>query len=191
MEEVWKDIAGYEGLYQVSNLGNVKSLNWKRCGYAKNLTPKLLNSKRFCVQLSKNGKTKYYLIHQLVAIAFIPNPNKYNEINHIDENPLNNAVSNLEWCDHLHNVHCFFENHPNHCKTRQETPKYGKRLNKPVLQLTLSGDAICVWENSREIAVKTGMSDWSISQCCRGKQKTAYGYRWQYANQYNNSSETV
>lgn len=55
MEEVWKDIAGYEGLYQVSNLGNVKSLNWKRCGYAKNLTPKLLNSKRFCVQLSKNG----------------------------------------------------------------------------------------------------------------------------------------
>ncbi len=182
MKEIWKDVVGYEGLYQVSNLGNVKSLNWQRHGYPKNLTPKLSNTNRLGVQLSRDGKTKYYLIHQLVAIAFIPNPRQYVEINHIDENPLNNAASNLEWCDHLYNVHCYLSNHPNKSKQRKATPKYGKRLNLQIKQMSLGGDLVCVWNNSREIAVKTGMSDWSISECCRGNRKTAYGYKWQYAS---------
>ena len=182
MEEVWKDIRGYEGLYQVSNFGNVKSLNWQGRGYPKNLTPKLLNTNRLCVQLSLGGKTKYYLVHRLVAMAFIPNPYGYEEINHIDENPQNNEYTNLEWCDHLYNVRSYLANHPNHHKERNATNKYGKRLNMPIEQITLDGTVIRVWKNSREIAIETGMSDWSISECCRGNRKTAYGYKWQYAS---------
>lgn len=182
MEEIWKDIVGYEGLYQISNLGNVKSLNWRGHGYPKNLTPKLQNSGRYSVQLTVNGKSKYFLVHRLVAAAFIPNPFGYSEINHIDENPRNNDVRNLEWCEHLYNVRRYLENHPEHHKTRRTTEKYGKRLGLPIFQLDLSGNIIHKWNNSREICVQTGMSDWSISECCRGNRNTAYGYKWRYAS---------
>ena len=176
MDEIWKDVVGYEGLYQVSNLGNVKSLNWRGHGVCKNLTPKLQNSGRYAVQLAQGGKTKYFLIHRIVATAFIPNPHGFNEINHIDENPLNNCASNLEWCDHLYNVRSYFKNHPDHRRQK------GKRINLKVEQLTLNGEVVRLWENSRTIFTQTGMSDWSISECCRGKRKTAYGYKWRYAN---------
>ena len=191
MEEIWKDVVGYEGFYQVSNFGNVKSLNWRGHGICKNLTPKLLNSGRYAVQLAKGGKTSYFLIHRLVATAFIPNPYGFTEINHIDEDPTNNKVDNLEWCNHLYNVRCFLKNHPNHSKQRKATAKYGKRLGMQIEQLTLSGEVVKRWENSRTVYVQTGMSDWSISKCCRGQQKTAYGYKWRYANEYNSSRETA
>lgn len=191
MDEIWKDIPGYEGLYQVSNLGNVKSLNWRGHGKPKNLTPKLQNSNRLCVQLSKCGTVRYFLIHRLVALAFIPNPEGRSKINHIDENPLNNCVSNLEWCNHLYNVRCYINNHPDLFQKRKRTPKYGKRLILQIEQISPDGTVKRVWNNSREIYVSTGMSDWSISECCRGNRKTAYGYKWRYATNNNNSRETV
>lgn len=182
MEEIWKDIAGYEGLYQVSNLGNVKSLNWGRHGFPRTLTPKVSNSGRLAVQLSKFGEVKYYLIHRLVASAFIPNPCDYNEINHIDENPVNNRVDNLEWCDHLYNVRCYLANHPSYHKERKSSSNYGKRLALQIEQLDQDGQVVRRWKNSREIVKETGMSDWSISECCRGKRKSAYGFKWRYAS---------
>ena len=86
MEEIWRDVVGYEGLYQVSNKGNVKSLNWKNRGYERNLYLKPHNKGYLQVELAKDGKKKCFVVHRLVAIAFIPNPHKHPQVNHIDEN---------------------------------------------------------------------------------------------------------
>lgn len=100
MQEIWKDVKGYEGLYQVSNLGRVKSLtgNKKNYGIYGKILKGINNRNYLRVSLSKNGKPKIISIHRLVAETFIPNPNNYPYINHKDENPSNNCVDNLEWC---------------------------------------------------------------------------------------------
>ena len=182
MEEIWKDVVGSNGLYMVSNYGNVKSLHYRGGNYEKILIPKKNNSGRLWVEITINGRRKAMLIHRLVAYVFLDNPNGYNEINHIDENPLNNYVDNLEWCDRKYNVQCFCNNHPDHFRNKKQTEKYGKRLSLPVMQVSKNGEVIRVWNNSREVMLETGMSDWSISECCRGNRKTAYGYNWRYVN---------
>lgn len=182
MKEIWKDIPEYEGLYQVSNLGNVLSLNYANRGYAKQLVPKSNNSGRLWVELFKDGKRKAMLIHRLVAMAFIPNPNNYPQINHMDENPKNNNAENLEWCTAKYNVQYFLERHPDVFATRKSTEKYGKRLVMPIKQYTQDGILVRCWNNSRQVQKEMGWNDWSISECCRGKRKTAYGFIWQYAN---------
>lgn len=103
MDEIWKDIPGYEGKYEVSNLGNVRSLNYNHTGEIK-LLKQGTNKKGYkLVNLCKNGKQKCYLIHRLVAMTFIPNPNNLPIINHKDENKVNNNVKNLEWCTIAYN----------------------------------------------------------------------------------------
>lgn len=169
MEEMWKDIVGYEGLYQVSNLGNVRSMNYRGTGKIQNLVPKENNCGRLWVQLGK----KPFLIHRLVANAFIPNQKGYPQINHIDENPRNNMVANLEWCTGEYNIRCYIENH--------DTVGRKKKNTRPVNQYDLSGRIVKQWKDSRTIKNETGMSQWSITQCCDGKRNTAYGFRWQYA----------
>ena len=111
MQEIWKDIKNYEGCYQVSNLGRVRSLTRKvntyngvRITKGKLLKPLKTNRNYLRVCLKKNQKGKYVSIHRLVATAFIPNPNNYNVINHIDSNTYNNSVNNLEWCTQSHNI---------------------------------------------------------------------------------------
>ena len=104
MEEEWKDIKGYEGRYQISSFGRVKSLNYRCTGREKILDFKSTNSRGYVIaKLCKEGKVKSYTVHKLVAEAFIPNPNNYKEINHRDENKINNHVSNLEWCTRKYN----------------------------------------------------------------------------------------
>lgn len=111
MEEFWKDIKGYEGFYQVSNLGRVKSLAKYQKGnggsifWRKETILKPANSGRgyLMVVLIKNKKRKSYILHRLVADAFIPNPYNLPQVNHKDENKTNNVVSNLEWCDNKYN----------------------------------------------------------------------------------------
>ena len=99
MEEIWKDIKGYENKYQISNLGNVKSL----VGNHKMLKPKIDRGYKR-VGLSMDNKSKLFRVHRLVAEAFIPNPNNYPMVNHIDRDKINNVDSNLEWCTALYNV---------------------------------------------------------------------------------------
>ena len=111
MEEIWKDIVGYEGLYQVSNFGRVKSLAKYKNGnggskfWRKERILKPANTGRgyLMVVLIKEKKRTTYILHRLVAQAFIPNPNNLPQINHKDENKTNNVVSNLEWCDNKYN----------------------------------------------------------------------------------------
>ena len=184
MKEIWKDVVGYEGLYQVSNMGNVRSLNWKNCGYTRNLWLKPHNKGYFQVELVKNKKKKTFVVHRLVSVAFIPNPDNLPCVNHKDENKQNNCVDNLEWCDYGYNNRYSMNLHPERYVGihRKPTPKYGKRKCYPIIQISLNGEIVREWENSRAIFLETGMSDWSISECCRGNRKTAYGYKWQYAS---------
>lgn len=168
MTEIWKDIKGYEGMYQVSNVGNVRSLNYRKTGTTKNLVPKVNNCGRLWVEL----QGKPLLIHRLVAQAFIPNTNNYPEINHKDENPKNNVVSNLEWCTGEYNRKVYSAIHSH------GRPKIRKR---EIIQLDVSGKIVKKWKDSRTISNTTGMNQWSITQCCDGKRKTAYGFKWQYA----------
>ena len=110
MQEIWKDIKNYENLYQVSNFGRVRSLDhFRKNGTGiylqkgKILNPQ--NTNGYCfVSLSKQGKTKQYLVHRLVAQTFILNSEQHNEINHKDENKQNNHIDNLEWCSHQYNI---------------------------------------------------------------------------------------
>lgn len=177
MEEIWRDIPGYEGLYRVSNLGDVLSLNYCGRGYSQKLTPKCNNKGRLWVELVKGGKKTAWLIHRLVGMVFIPNPHGYPQINHKDENPKNNRVENLEWCTAKYNNNYYLDRHREELLTRR-----GKRMTKQVVQKTLDGDVVRIWDNSRQVLKETGWHDWSISECCRGNRKTAYGFIWHYAN---------
>ena len=157
MIEVFKDVPGYEGLYQVSNLGNVKSLIT-----GKILSPGIDKGGYLKVSLYKSGEYKKLLVHRLVAIAFIPNPSNYPEVNHKDENKQNNCVDNLEWC------------------TSQYNREYS--FAKQVGQFDLNGNLIKVWPSTREVARQLGYYQSSISDCCRGYRncRTMYGYIWRY-----------
>lgn len=183
MREVWKDIEGYEGVYMVSNLGNVKSLNYCNSGHARNLTPKVNNVGRLWVELHHNRKKQCFLIHRLVAMAFIENPDGYPQINHIDENPKNNVVTNLEWCTGKQNVDAYWANHRDECKK----PRVCMRRNSKwrdfeILQMTLDGTVVRRWNNVAHIYHETGYHMTSILECCKGvKRKKAYGFKWQFA----------
>ena len=194
MEEVWKDVKGYEGLYQVSNLGNVKSLNYRgHKGHEHILMPKTNNNGRLWVLLYKHGKAKPTLIHRIVGIAFIKNPDNLPQINHKDENPKNNMANNLEWCTLEYNLMYTYKRHSEKYHVSEiKRGAYAKRAKKvsrqnkkrqgnAINQLDENGNILKRWTDSREIFVETGMSDWSISECCRGNRKTAYGFKWQYA----------
>lgn len=186
--EIWKDIEGFEGRYQVSNLGNVKSLNYRNRGYAHNLTPKT-NCKGYNWVILYNGKIKKpVLIHRLVAKAFIDNPNGYPIINHKDEIKTNNVADNLEWCTLSYNVKYSMERHPERFvilkKPRGKRDYYKtktKYANVRINQLTLDGEFIKQWFNFAEIKHTQNYNNTSIKECCEGKRKTAYGYKWEFA----------
>lgn len=169
MEEIWKDIEGYEGLYQVSNMGRVKSL--------KNdiiLKPYILRGYEK-VLLYKNKKRKHFQIHRLVAMAFIPNPDNKPQVNHKDENKTNNCVDNLEWCT----------GHYNHNYGTINIRISQKQLNdksksKIVMQYSLDGTFIKEWKSTMDVQRNLGFAHTHISECCRGEQAYAYGYLWKY-----------
>jgi len=103
--EIWLDIANYEGKYQVSNIGNIRSINYHRSGVDKLMKTQKLNNGYYSVGLTLNGVTKRFLVHRLVAEAFIPNPDKLPQVNHKDEDKSNNIVDNLEWCTFEYNLY--------------------------------------------------------------------------------------
>lgn len=175
--EVWKDITDYEGLYQISNYGRVKSL-----GNNKERKEKILKggiSNGYCiVLLAINNIRKIYRVHRLVAIAFIENKENKLEVNHKDTNKLNNKIDNLEWKTSSENKRHAFENglYDNVIKKIKEKNK------KKIVQCDLNGNEIKVWESASEVQEKIGIRKSSICLCCKGKYKMAGCYKWKYYN---------
>lgn len=160
-EELWKEIKGYEGLYAVSNKGQVKNImNGK---ILKNYINTL--GYPFVQFYNGNGKSKQITVHKLVAQAFLPNPLNLPQINHVDEDKTNNNVTNLEWVTASENrVH---SNHQHSCK---------------INQYTLDGELINQWDSSHEIKRELGFNNGNIISCCKGKNKQAYSFKWEYAD---------
>ena len=176
MEELFKSITGYEGLYEVSNLGNVRRLAGKRRKETRILKPIKTKNGYLLVYLCKDGKQKPHTVHRLVATVFIPNPDNLPEVNHIDEDKTNNKVSNLEYCDHKQNC-----NHG----TRNE--RVAETQSEKVVQLTLDYVFVREWQSIAECG-RNGFNIGAVSLCCRnkyGSQINVYkGYRWMYAEDY-------
>ena len=183
--EIWKDIAGYEGLYQVSNLGRVKSLERTvRYGRGYRTIPEkiLKTNKKKCdylkLNLWKEGKAKNHRVHRLVAQSFIHNPDNLPEVNHKDENKENNCVDNLEWCTSKYNC-----NHGTRNQRGVEKRRNHPKLSKPVLAINKVSGLILQFPSTHEAERKTGIKQQSIVNCCNGKYgfKSAGGYIWMYA----------
>lgn len=176
MNEIWKDIEGYEGLYQVSNLGRVRSLERfnVNSGVYQNRVRVLKQSHNRrgykTVTLIKRKARKTVTVHRLVAKAFLENPKMLPQVNHKDENKENNAVGNLEWCDNRYNYSY---------GTRVE--RVTKKLQKPILQFDENGNFINEFSGLRDAQRALNLtSSGSISECCNGKRATAFGYIWRY-----------
>ena len=165
-EEIWCPIKGYEGLYEVSDKGRVRSIKF---GKERILKPLRINCGYLQVQLWKNGEKKMYLIHRLVAQTFTPNPDNLPEVNHKDEDKENNSVQNLEWCDRKYNINYGIRNQ-----------MVSMKLSKPVLQYTKSGGFVREWKSTYDVERNLGYFRNHISYCCNGKLKSAYGYVWKY-----------
>lgn len=180
--EIWKPVMGYEGFYEISNLGRVRSLDrWRN---AKNGSKSILKGKVMKNHYVDNGyirillndgiEKKKHLIHRLVAKAFIPNPNNLPEVNHKDEDKSNNIVwinedgsidynkSNLEWCDDKYNT------------------RYS--LAKPIIQFTLDGELVKKWDATIDIENELHINHSAVSGCCKNKygHKSAGGFIWKY-----------
>lgn len=160
--EQWRDVVGYEGLYRVSNYGNVFSVRKDRL-----LKTETTNKGYLRVCLRKDGKEKHLKVHRLVANAFIPNPNNYPQVNHKDEVKTNNCAFNLEWCTNDYNAHY---------GTRNE--RVAKAKSKPVCQYK-DGVLVHVYPSMTE-AARHGYYNSGINDCCRGKIKTHKGYEWRW-----------
>ena len=174
MMEEWKDIEGYEGLYQVSNCGRVKSTQYWNGTYERILTNNKDKNGYLSVALFKEGKRKWFFVHRLVAQAFLENPDNLNEVNHINENNTDNRAENLEYCSRKYNC-----NYGTRNQRIVEKTKNGK-LSKTVYQYTLDSKFIAEYPSTQEVERQLGYSSSNIRTCCRGKQKTAYGYKWTY-----------
>lgn len=168
MVQLWKDIKGYEGLYQISNLGYVKALrygNQKKSNKEKIMKASPDGYGYLQLGLTKDKKTTMYKIHRLVAEAFIPNENNLPQINHKDENKVNNKVDNLEWCTLEYNINY-----------GSRTEKYRKKIK----QYDLSGNLIKIWNSITDIEKELKIPHSHIVECCKGKRPTAKKYIWKY-----------
>lgn len=178
MEE-WRDIKGYEGKYQVSNDGRVRSLDYNHTGEMQLLIPSSDKRGYRHVNLFLNGNRKMKLIHRLVAEAFVENPNDYPQINHKDENPSNNVAENLEWCTQGYNN--VYNDRAKKAGENIRKALAGKipKGNPPkkVYQFNIDGELIKIWNSKAECA-RNGFNH--VSECCNGKRKQDKGYKWSY-----------
>lgn len=159
MSEEWRPIRGYMP-YEVSNMGRIR-----RDGHV--LVPLKYPDGYLHVQLYLDGNMKNKRIHRLVAEAFIPNPLNLPQVNHKDENPLNNTIWNLEWCSPKYN---------SNYGTRPA--RIAQARSKPVLQLDENGNVLKEWPSAKVAAEALGMSWRNISSVCYGQRKHACGFRW-------------
>lgn len=201
MEEVWKDIEGFENVYQVSNMGRVRSLGFDKWHKGRIIKPHLDGKKHYLfVQLYKDGLSRKINVHRLVAIAFIPNPNNYPQVNHKDEDKTNNRADNLEWCTARYNINYgnakrkiiesrYANNDMNKVILRTKETK--RRNNsycceRPVNQFTWCGNFVARYISATEAMNKTGVQRAGISRCCKGTTKRAGDFIWCYDEDIDN-----
>lgn len=180
--EVWRDIENFEG-YQVSNLGNVRSLNYNGKKIIQNLKPSLTGPNRsyLSVALQTGSKVTRINIHRLVASAFIPNPYNLPEINHKDESGTNNKINNLEWCNRVYNL-----------TYGTRVTRFSKAKSIPILQMSMDGSLIKEWASQTEVCKELGLDLGSLSHCLHGYRVkngikfpvySYAGYKWKYKNE--------
>lgn len=176
--EIWKPVKGYEELYEVSNQGRVRSLDRvivfkdsrKRKFYGKILKTKTVNNSGYqTIALHDSGKSKTFLVHRIVAETFLDNPLFLGEVNHIDQNKLNNKADNLEWCTHKENM-----NHGD------EIERGARKQRRKFRQLDLDGNLIKVWHGFKQMERETGLQRKSVYDCCVGKRESYMGFKWEY-----------
>lgn len=186
MQEIWKDIKGFEGYYQISNLGNVKSLgiyNKNQYKYEHLKNKRISNKGYYYVAVSYKSKFKILTIHRLVAQAFIPNPFNKPCVNHIDGNKLNNSLDNLEWVTYSENTKHAWENGLfSEEGLKKRGAKIGKasklRCSKPIYQLDMNGNIIREFNSITDAYLETGINN--IGAVARGVRNKAGGYKWQF-----------
>lgn len=183
-KEIWRPVKGYETYYEVSNFGNVRSVdrvvirfNGRKClCKGRILKPKKNNNEYLTCYLWKNSKYKFFTVHRLVAEAFLPNPDNLPQVNHKDENKANNCVDNLEWCTRLYNMRygtCIQRG----AEKRLNSPK----LSKSVFQIDLeTNQIIAEYPSAIEAARQLNIYQGGISNCCLHRCKTYKGFKWLY-----------
>lgn len=188
--EIWKTLTDYQDAYAISNMGRIISFAReyeKKSGdtfvvYHKKhriLNPRIRKDGYYDINLIKDGTRTKVLLHRLLANAFIPNPNNYPHIDHIDGNPSNNDLSNLRWCTPKINA-----SNPIRFKRASKAfkGKYNTKSSKQIVQLS-SGVFIQLYPSIRE-AGRHGFTPASIIRCCIGKMKRHKGYQWMYLSDY-------
>ena len=208
MEE-WRAIKEYEGKYQVSNMGRVKSLVDSNGKFReKILSPGKNGGGYLFVNLWKNGESKMNYIHRLVLSTFSPVENMENlEVNHLDEDKTNNCLSNLEWCTRSYNntyndrhkrvgeklrgrtyseetKEKMSEAHKGHIVSEETKKKMSESNSIPIVQLSLGGKYIRSWKSGRDAGREGGFNPGRISDCCKGNRKSHKGYKWCYLSYY-------
>lgn len=177
IDEKWKNISNYEGLYQISSFGRVKSL---KCGRQKILKLGSNPLGYSIIGLWKDKKQKFFPVHRIVATTFISNPKNKPEVNHIDGNKKNNNIDNLEWVTKS-------ENMKHAIRTGLLVIKRSIQIPKQIEQLDLENNLIKTWDNCKEIVEQLKVADSHIYKCCTNKAKTAYGYKWRYKKESVNN----
>lgn len=173
MNEEWSDIQGFEGLYQISNYGRVKSMS-NRSNHKDEMVLKQSIVQGYCqITLTKDGIQKAFKVHRLVANAFLNNPLNLPEVNHINGIKTDNNVCNLEWITTLGNARHAHTTGLARAQKGSENPR-----SKGVIQMSMDGNVITEFGGMREAERETGISHFKISSCCKGKIESAGGFRW-------------
>lgn len=174
MIEIWKPVTGYEGCYEVSNLGRIKSL--ARHSTPTRIVKAVIDKYGYLrITLCKNSKCRNVLVHRLVAMEFVENLDGKPQVNHKDENKTNNVADNLEW------VTCLENNNYGTRNVRVSKSKRNKNCKK-ILQLDMEGNIIKEWVSISEVYRQFGYDTGLLSKCCKGMKKSAYGYLWTYVD---------
>lgn len=181
-DEIWNDVVGYEGLYQVSNLGRVKMLERKVLAnksiriIKEHIIKQYFTTKKYLfVTLWSRNKSKQYAVHRLVLESFKGLPPQKMECNHINENRTDNRIDNLEWLTHIDNLN-YGSRTTKHKKAMTNHPS----MSKKVIQYDLNGVFICEYPSLREASRILGFHMSNIKECCKGRYKSTHGFIFKY-----------
>lgn len=175
VEEIWKEIAGFENYYMVSSMGNVKSLGYSKRP-AQTKRQYLLKNGYLQARIWLNGKVAQIGTHRLVAIAFIPNPDKKSQVNHINGVKADNRAENLEWSTQAENTQHAYDT--GLARGTIGVPKIWQF--KKILQVDLFGNKVCEYDSIKEASQKTGIPCSNITMCAKGRQSRTGQFKWQY-----------